>query len=1053
MKQETSNEKVLIPVFREFQIDDFHPFILYKFHKNYDGLIGADFLNKYGLNLDFKNQILTNEYCKIPFQYQKVSQKPSNIPIDLSHLESKIRNQLTKILQTNEDVLQLPDQPLKFSSNIKHKIRTTDEIPVHGKMYKYPEIHRAEVQRQIEDMLEKKIIRPSISPWSFPVVIVPKKQDKSGQTKWRIAIDYRKLNDKTIDDKYPLPQIDNILNKLGNKKYFTTLDLASGFHQIELDEESIEKTAFTVENGHYEFLRMPFGLKNAPKTFQRLMNNVLKKYIGIICYVYMDDVVIFSDTEEQHLADIHTILEALKIDNLKIQLDKCHFFKTEIEFLGHIITPQGIKPNPNKLKAITDFPIPKTQREIKSFLGLIGYYRKFIPNFAKLTKPLTLCLRKDAKINIDDLNYIEAFETCKRNLMNDPILSYPDFDKPFILTTDASGYAIGSVLSQGNSPNDLPIAFASRTLNDAETRYSTIEKELLAIVWSCKYFRQYLYGRKFTIYTDHKPLCWLFSLKEPNSRLMRWRIQLEEFDYEIKYKKGSTNNADALSRIKIDKNNIEINGIEDDLDSIANQITTEELDDCLNLLNANNQTETPSTSQNDNIIDFETDDITVHSTLENPILELPITERSLNSAALQIIFKTTPNYKVTKSKIFGDKLRFRVSINQIENDFIKFIKEFIQPKKAYTLYFASQELEKPLIRILQEKFDYKSYDLKISKIFLEDVEDKEEQLLRIQQYHETKTIHRGLRENLISLKRKYYWPNMDKDVRNYINSCELCQKNKYERTPIQIQFRPNPIGTKPFTHVYCDTIRFNQTYCLSIVDSFSRLGQCYTLIQKTGTEILDKLLIFFSHYGIPNKITCDNGLEFKNNVIQDFCKVHKIEIHYITNYNPNSNAIVERFHSTLIEQLRTITDKNLTFQNRLSQALLSYNNSNHASLEMTPMQIIKADLNYSLPIEQTHNERLQNYVENYVENLNDITKHLEQNRQKNIQRLEKTNEKRSAKEDHPLNKNPTYIKNPMTRKLDPPFKKIDACEIDKNRIQDKKNKHIYHKKIMKQRKN
>ncbi|XP_045468252.1 uncharacterized protein LOC123676417 [Harmonia axyridis] len=1240
MRQNTSNEKVLLPLFSEFNVEDTHPFVLYKFHRNYDGLIGADFLNKYGINLNFQDQILENEFCNIPFKYQQVCQNPTKIPVDLSHLESKISNQLMKILQTNENVLQLPNQPLSFSSRIKHKIRTTDDVPVHCKIYRYPEVHREEVKKQIKDLLDKNIIRPSISPWSFPVVIVPKKEDLSGKVKWRMAIDYRKLNDKTIDDKYPLPQIDSILDKLGNKKYFTTLDLASGFHQIEMDEESIEKTAFTVDNGHYEFLRMPFGLKNAPATFQRLMNNTLKDYIGKICHIYMDDIIIFSETVEQHLADIHTILETLMRDDMKIQLDKCHFFKTEIEFLGHIITPEGIKPNPKKLEAVTKLPIPKTPKEIKSFLGLVGYYRKFIPNFAKIAKPLTACLKKEANINIDDIKYVEAFQVLKRNLLNHPILCYPDFNKPFVLTTDASGYAIGSVLSQGTPPGDLPIAYASRTLSQSETKYSTIEKELLAILFSCKFFRPYLYGRKFIIYTDHKPLTWLFSLKEPNSRLMRWRIKLEEFDYEIRYRKGSMNNADALSRIVIEneinfenfiklnemneitdspnvkekegnlfkapknyalahcvskdfhmsrgiavcfknkygnieklksqnkmvgqvakirkdnrniyylitkenyydkptyenvfkslkelreicemnnekylaiprissgldrlkwstifnmikyiflnlnikitifylpnKNGNEIkqieasnmqmndlneieeinNGIEDDLVSIINQVTDEELDECLELLNAGEcENDDSNENEDENIIDFETsnviihDDVTIHSSIENPIFEIPYTERSINSANLQVIFKKASNYDVTKIKLFGEKLRFLVSVNSVEIDLCRFIREYLRPKSPYTIYFKSLELEKPLIRILQEKFDYKSLDLKISRTLVEDVEDKEEQLLRMKQFHETKTSHRGLRENLLSLKRKYYWPNMNKDIQNYINTCEICQKSKYERTPVQLQFKPNPVGTKPFTHVYCDTIKFNQTNCLSVIDSFSRFGQCYPLLQKTGSEIMDKLLIYFSHYGIPNKITCDNGIEFKNNVIQDFCKVHKIEIHYITNYNPNSNALVERFHSTLIEQLRTIGNKNLTFQNKLAQALLSYNNSNHSSLEMTPMQIIKADLNYSLPIERTHNEQIQNYVENYLENFNDISKHLEKRQEKNLARLEKTNKKRSA--DRPLNENPTYIKNPKTRKLDPAFKRIDASEIDSHRIQDSKNKHIYHKKIMKQRK-
>ena len=388
-------------------------------------------------------------------------------------------------------------------------------------------------------MLENGIIRSSSSPWSN---VVPKKADASLKQKWRIVIDYRKTNEKTITDRYVIPNISDILDKLGRSQYFTTLDLASGFHQIAMHPNSIEKTAFSVENGHYEFLRMPFGLKNAPATFQRLMDNVLKDLQGKICLVYMDDIIVFSTSLQEHISNLKAVFQKLKESNL--------LCKT-VEFLGHIITPKGVKPNPKKIAAIQKFPLPKTSRDIKSFLGLIGYYRKFIKNFAHITKPLTNCLKKNKKVEHTP-QFVQSFESCKTMLMNDPVLQHPDFTKPFVLTTDASNVAISGILSQGPIGNDLPIAYASRTLNPAETNYSTIERELLAIVWATKYFRPYLYGTRFKIVTDHKPLQWLFSVKEPNSKLIRWRLKLQEYDYEIVYKKGKQNsNADAYPAYKL----------------------------------------------------------------------------------------------------------------------------------------------------------------------------------------------------------------------------------------------------------------------------------------------------------------------------------------------------------------------------------------------------------------------------------------------------------------------------------------------------------------------
>jgi hypothetical protein len=470
-------------------------------------------------------------------------------------------DEIKKICQEYVDIFKLPGDSLTATTAAEHTIPTPTILKGRAitlKNYRLPESQQQEIQRQVTQMLEDEIIVPSNSGWNFPLLVVPKKLDASGKRKWRICVDFRKLNEITIGDSYPLPNIQDILDKLGRARYFTALDCASGYLQVPIAEEDRHKTAFSTANGHFEFKRMPFGLKSAPSTFQRMMNNVLSELIGDRCLVYMDDILIIGENLREHNQKLRGVFQKLREYNLKIEPDKCEFLKEELNYLGHVVTSEGVRPDENKIKAVVEFPTPKTQKDIKSFLGLAGYYRKFISDFSAIARPLTNLLKKE-----NDWNWTEqeqaSFDLLKFKLTNTPLLQYPDFSKPFILTTGASGYAIGAILSQGKLGEDKPVAYASRTLNKAELNYATVDKELLAIVWACKHFRPYLMGRKFHIITDHKGLTWIFNVKDPSSRLMRWKLLLEEYDYEIEYRAGKRNcNADSLSRYPVQCLNVNV---------------------------------------------------------------------------------------------------------------------------------------------------------------------------------------------------------------------------------------------------------------------------------------------------------------------------------------------------------------------------------------------------------------------------------------------------------------------------------------------------------------
>ena len=385
----------------------------------------------------------------------------------------------------------------------------------------------------MKEMLRDGVIRPSISPWASPVVMV-KKKDRS----MRFCVDFRKVNDVTIKDAHPLPRIDDTLESLHGAKFFSILDLKSGYWQLPIREQDKEKTAFRTCSGQlYEFNQLPFGLCNAPATFSRLMDRALAGLAWNICLYYLDDIIVFSASWEEHLERLRAVFERLRRANLKLGAAKFHLTRKEVSFLGYKVTPEGLEPEPKLMETIDRLTPPTSVTEVRSFLGLVGYYRRFIRRFSDKAAPLNALLHKDQEWSWTP-QCQEAFELLKGEISRKPVSAYLDFSKPFRLYTDASNLGLGAILAQHQEGKERIICCASRTLNNAETNYSTTKKECLAIVWGVHMFRPFLVATQFEILTDHYALQWLRTMKNESALLHRWAASLEDYRFNILHRPG-----------------------------------------------------------------------------------------------------------------------------------------------------------------------------------------------------------------------------------------------------------------------------------------------------------------------------------------------------------------------------------------------------------------------------------------------------------------------------------------------------------------------------------
>jgi hypothetical protein len=892
---------------------------------SFDGIIGHDSLKELNAVIHTKEGYMEiNNKIKIPISQLDLSSE--NKPIDhvntielrTSHLTESQKQRLSALIDDHPSLFADPNEKLTYTSVVKAQIRTTTDEPVFTKSYPYPMALKDEVERQIGELLDNGIIRPSRSPYNSPVWIVDKKEDASGKKKYRLVIDYRKLNKITIPDRYPIPEINEVLANLGKNKIFSVLDLKSGFHQIPLCEKDIEKTAFSINNGKYEYTRLPFGLKNAPSIFQRTLDDILRQHIGSRCYVYIDDIIIFGKDEEEHFVNLKLIFSTLEAANMKVQLDKCEFLRNEVEFLGFIVSDEGIKSNPKKTEVIKNIPPPKNLKDLRSFLGMTSYYRRFIPNYAEIAKPLTGLLRgeggrvsKTQSKNIPvtlNKDAEEAFQKIKNCLVSDQvILTYPDFEKPFELHTDASDYAIGAVLSQ----EKRPITFLSRTLTKTEENYATNEKELLAIVWALNSLRNYLYGsKKVIIHTDHQPLTNALSPRNNNNKLKRWKNTIEEHNYELNYKAGINNQvADALSRI--------IPGV---------------------------QIHIISTSSNSSLQDH------IH------LIKGPI-----NAFKNQIILNIGNEDSYNFIEPFPKHIRHTITRkNFTENTLIQILKNHLNPNVINAI-----KAERNIMEIIQVIYPLhlQNYKIKFTNTLLEDITNEFKELDLIAMTH--RRAHRNPVENKAQLIQKYYFPRMMSKIKNFVKKCTICKENKYDRHPPKPQLQETPIPEFPGHTLYIDIYSTESKLVLTAICKLTKFAQAKIIKSRSGEHVKQPLSDILFYYGIPECVVIDNEKSLNSAAIRGMMEDQlKIKIFVTPPYKSEVNGQVERFHSTLTEIMRCLKAEGACddFESLLQRAVNEYNHTIHSVTRKKPIELFLGRIPNITPeaMEEIRRENVKN---------------------------------------------------------------------------------------------
>jgi len=829
------------------------------------------------------------------------------INVSTSSLTESEQSDVYKMLGEWSDVFAKDDLDVGLTSVVKHRINLTDPEPFKQKCRRIPPAMFSEVRKHLRQLLDSNIIRKSRSPWSSNVVLV-RKRDSS----LRLCVDFRQLNQKTIKDAYALPRIDELLEKLGGNSYYSVLDMKSGYHQVEVCEEHKERTAFTVGPlGFYEYNRLPFGLSNAPATYQRLMEECLDDLVfgeEQVCQIYLDDVIIASRTIEEHFDRLKQVFARFREIGMKLAPKKCHLFQEKVRYVGHIVSADGVGTDPDKTRHIAEWPVPVNTDELRTFLGFCGYYRKFVRDFSKIARPLNDLLVGAVKKkkpfrkthpntgSTSQWQWLEsqqdAFDTLKAALTSPPVLAYPDFSKPFVLHTDASRLGLGAVLYQSIDGKQCVIAYASRGLNKAEQNYPVHKLEFLALKWAISHkFHDYLYGNTFVVYTDNNPLTYVLQKAKLDATGHRWIAALGSYNFSIKYKPGHLNrDADALSRMPQDTHSSEFVEIpSSSIQTICSQV------DCVPYaMSLAISASVPVGNEDDQVVPrdwrkLQHQDPTVGLFLRAVTNRKRPNSLDINSRDRQVLLKEFSKLMVNRGVLYR-----KILVNG----------------------------ESKLQLVLPRQF----------------------RVIALEKSHND-VGHLGRDKTLGILRERVYWPNMYSDVEQWIRSCDRCVKRKTPtnmRAPLVSITTSQPMELVCMDYLTLETSKGGYQHILVITDHFTKYAVAVPMRNQSAKLTAEALFNnFIVHYGIPKRIHSDQGANFQGKLLQELYNITGITRSRTTPYHPEGNGITERLNRTLLGMLGTLRpDQKQNWKAHVGPLVHAYNCTKHDVTRFSPHQLM-----------------------------------------------------------------------------------------------------------------
>lgn len=916
---------------------------------------------------------------------------------------------ITQELSNYADVFAQHELDFGHATKVKHHIKMKDDTPFKQRSRPiHPQDYEA-VRRHLQTLLKAGVIRESESPFSSPIVVVRK---KNGDI--RLCVDYRKLNLQTIRDAYALPNLEESFSALAGAQWFTVMDLKSGYYQIEMEESDKQKTAFVCPLGFYEWNRMPQGITNAPSTFQRLMEKCMGDIHLREALVFLDDIIVFSDSLEEHEARLLKVLNRLREHGLKLSPEKCQFFQTSVRYLGHIVSRDGIETDPEKVKALKTWPLPRNLKELKSFLGFSGYYRRFVQDYARIVKPLNSLTagypptQKGRKRTKVDSKYFhpkepfaerwtpacqQAFEEIIDKLTSAPVLGYANTKLPYVVHTDASTTGLGAALYQVQDGQTRVIAYASRGLSCSEAKYPAHKLEFLALKWAITdKFHDYLYGNTFTVVTDNNPLRYILTTAKLDAASYRWLAELSTFTFDITYRAGKQNqDADALSRrphgelVNDDQSKVESQRIHT---FTSHHLRSEGNSFC--------PTEAVKAACQSHIIRYVEEDLPSPCLVESLAIHPEAIPAEFEEEGVQDGLLTVPRY----SKDELAKL-------QRTDPVISQVIELLESGKLAPASLKSESPESRLVFREMSRLELKDgllyrrrqcdnqsvYQLALPNVLKPSV---------LTSLHD-EMGHMGVERTLELARSRFYWPRMAFDIETKVKQCERCVRRKSQ--PEKAAPLVNIQTSRPLELVCMDFLSLepdshNTKDILVITDHFTKYAVAIpTKDQKASTVAKCLWEQFLSHYGFPERLHSDQGRDFESQTIKELCALAGIRKVRTSPYHPRGNP-VERFNRTLLSMLGTQQVKEKTrWREHVKPLAHAYNCTKNDVTGFSPYELmfgrqprLPIDIAFGLPVKDSSSTSHSQYVKS-------LKSHLKESYQLAIENSKKVADKNKKRFD------------------------------------------------------